>query len=79
MSLVSTVGKPVVDHTRLAGRFDVEYTYVRWGPDAPTIDPLPEGPTLLIAFEEQLGLRIEPRRVPLPVFIIDDVRVPTLD
>ena len=79
MSLVSTVGKPVVDQTRLEGRFDVEYTYVRSGPDSPAGDPLPEGPTMLVAFEEQLGLRVEARRVPLPVIVIDDARMPMLD
>jgi uncharacterized protein (TIGR03435 family) len=79
MSLVAAVGKPVVDQSGLAGRFDVEYTYVRSGPDAPAGDPPPEGPTLLIAFEEQLGLRVQAGRVPLQVLVVEEVRLPMLD
>jgi uncharacterized protein (TIGR03435 family) len=70
---------PAVNQTGLSGRFDLEFSYVRPLPDASPGDPLPEGPRLARAIEEQLGLRIERRRVSVPVVVIDAVTLPSPD
>jgi uncharacterized protein (TIGR03435 family) len=76
-SLQSTVNRPVVDQTDLPGRFDIEYSYARSpsasSPGAPADSNLP---TQLVALEEQLGLKLEARRTPVPVLVIDSVERP---
>jgi uncharacterized protein (TIGR03435 family) len=68
---------PVVDQTGLDGPFDfrLDWTPAARLPAADT-DPAP-GLTVFQAVEAQLGLRLESRRVPLPVIVVDRVeRVP---
>jgi len=77
--LLPFVGGPVVNDTRLDGRFDLEFTYVRPLPDAAPGDPLPDGPRLLVALEEQLGLHVARRKTSVPVIVIDAVSLPTPD
>ena len=62
--------RPVVDRTGLEGRFDIEYTF---SPRTP--EPGPDGavPTLLVALEEQLGLKLEAQRTAVPVVVIDSI------
>jgi hypothetical protein len=55
------------------GRYDLK---LRWMPDdavASDTDP----PTLFTAIQEQLGLRLEPAKEPVPVLIVDHVDQPT--
>jgi uncharacterized protein (TIGR03435 family) len=77
--------RPIVDETGLTGAFDWD---VKWTPQNflgqsfnrerfPTIDP--EGPAIGTAFEEQLGLKLEPRRIPLDVIVIEHVERPMAD
>ena len=83
-SLARFVGRPVVDETRLTGYYNYA---LRWTPDqppqprpgelVPVIDP--NGPSLLTALQEQLGLKLESRRVPMKVVVIDRVEPPTPD
>jgi uncharacterized protein (TIGR03435 family) len=79
-ALQPTVGRPVVDQTGLAGRFDVEYSYA---PQPPTPTPGvespfgPEAPMLFVALEEQLGLKLESRRMSVPVLVVDSIDRPT--
>jgi uncharacterized protein (TIGR03435 family) len=70
---------PVVDQTGLAGSFDLK---LDWVPAVRLVaGQLPvesAGPTLFEAMEVQLGLRLESKKLPLPVVVIDRVeRVPT--
>ena len=62
----------VVDRTGLDGFYEVQ---LEWAPDTaalPTdaIAPPPERPSLFAAVQEQLGLRLEGRRAPLDVVVI---------
>jgi uncharacterized protein (TIGR03435 family) len=70
---------PVVDQTGLPGAFNfkLDWTPAARAGETPTADE-PAGPTLFEAVEAQLGLRLENRKLPLPVMVIDRVeRVPT--
>lgn len=63
--------RPVVDFTGLTGRFDLT---LDWSPVDAKGDKEGEnatGPSMFTAIEEQLGLRLEPRKLPLEVLIVD--------
>lgn len=60
--------QPVVDETKLSGVFNVTLTYA---PDRGAGAPIGDGPSLFSALEEQLGLKLEPRRLPVAVLVID--------
>ena len=62
------LGRPVVDKTGLTGKYDytLEFPAVE-SPDAQD----EAGPSLLTGVQEQLGLKLEPKKVPLEVIIID--------
>jgi uncharacterized protein (TIGR03435 family) len=70
-----TLKQPVVNETGLQGNYDYE---LKFAPDSAD-NPLYSGfPTIFTAVEEQLGLKLEPRKVPRDYLIIDHVdRVPT--
>jgi uncharacterized protein (TIGR03435 family) len=77
--------KPVLDQTGIDGTFNVELT---WTPDATERTPGPpqpdapagnlQGPSLIAALQEQLGLRLAAQRSPVQMFVIDHIDpVPT--
>jgi uncharacterized protein (TIGR03435 family) len=79
-SLTLGLGAPVIDETGLTGSF---YYTIRsqfsvaarfFGGARTDLDGLPALPT---ALEEQLGLRLESRRGPFQVLVIDSVQQPT--
>lgn len=66
--------RPLVDQTDLAGRYDITLRYTpdeskSTDPDAP--------PGLFTAIQEQLGLKLEPVKAPIDVFVIDHVEQPS--
>jgi uncharacterized protein (TIGR03435 family) len=66
--LSSHLGEPVEDMTQLTGSFDFT---LQWRPDT---GPIPDDGTrssLFTALREQLGLRLDTRRVPVDVMIVD--------
>jgi uncharacterized protein (TIGR03435 family) len=77
-ALQTNVDRPVVDQTALGGRFDVEYSFTPQ-PPTPGVESVfgPEAPTLFVALEEQLGLKLESRRLNVPVLVIDSIDRPT--
>jgi uncharacterized protein (TIGR03435 family) len=74
----------VIDKTGLTDRFDFN---LGWTPDRlpttappPGIPPVdPNGPTLVTALQEQLGLKVKPAKGPVDVLVIDSVEHPTPD
>jgi uncharacterized protein (TIGR03435 family) len=60
------VEKPVVDATGLNGTYDL---YLYWVADPMRADA--DGPSIFAALQDQLGLKLEPRKVTLPIVIID--------
>jgi uncharacterized protein (TIGR03435 family) len=69
--------QPVVDETHMEGRYNVVLTYAPdLGPDVPPAAN--GGPSIFTAIEEQLGLKLEPRKVPVDIFVVDHVeKTPT--
>jgi len=72
---------PVLDMTGLKGDYTMTLDWVREfkpSPDAPaSAEPSP-GPSLLSALEDQLGLKLETRKAPVEILIVDHAeKVPT--
>jgi uncharacterized protein (TIGR03435 family) len=76
-ALQSSVERPVVDETGLSGRFDVEYSFAPQPPATAGADSAFGAPMLLVALEEQLGLKLDSRRISVPVVVIDSIDRPT--
>lgn len=74
--LTATLGRPVLNRTRLDGAFDLDLTYT---PDAASLDSAnaPNAPSLMTALREQLGLRLASSREQVEVLVIDRVEPPT--
>ena len=76
--------RPVIDMTGLKGFYDFE---LQWTPDEGAAmpkpgdaGPLPDsatGPSLMVALQQQLGLKLEMRKAPVDILVIDRVdRIP---
>jgi uncharacterized protein (TIGR03435 family) len=78
--------RPALDQTGIDGTFNVD---LKWTPDATERTPGPppppgsaavdpEGPSLLAAVQEQLGLKLVAQRSSVQLFVIDHIEpVPT--
>lgn len=71
--LSKITGRVVVDKTGLTGRYDFKLLWSAYDAEATDGDP----PTLFTAIQEQLGLKLESAKEPVPVLIIDHVDQPT--
>ena len=74
--------KPVVDQTGLMGIYEFTLEWLpgeeQTGPETPPPPPVnPLAPSLFTAIQEQLGLRLESRRVPINILVIDNAVKPT--
>ena len=90
-ALSNQLGRPVLDHTGLAGRYDFK---LEWTPDPaqgggpfaglppppPGVNgpppPDPNGPSIFTAIQE-LGLRLESQKAPVEILVIDSVEKPS--
>jgi uncharacterized protein (TIGR03435 family) len=76
--LAKTLGRNVVDKTGITGRYDIN---LKWTPEdaiAANADPAPDTPPdIFTAIQEQLGLKLEPAKGPVPVLVIDHIEMPT--
>lgn len=82
-ALQSLLGRPVIDGTGLQGRFDMD---LKWTPNAEISAPPPgvavlssDGPSLVTAVQEQLGLRLESTEAPFDVIVVNRLERPTPD
>jgi len=85
--LAGRLGRPVVDLTGIKGVFDLKLS---WTPDpamvknpaenkeSPAVDSMsdPSGLSIFSALQEQLGLRLEARKVPGEIIVIDHLERP---
>lgn len=68
-NVLSNIGPgPVVDQTGLRGEYDFTLSWDETN-----------GPVLTTALQEQLGLKLEPQKVPVPQFVIDSAEKPETD
>ena len=79
MFLATPVRRPVIDRTGLSGDFDIELDMtVELGPPPPP-PGMPDAvdrssaPSIFTTLQEQLGLRLDARREPVDVLVIDRV------
>jgi uncharacterized protein (TIGR03435 family) len=83
--LANSLGRPVVDETGIQGRYSIT---LQWTPDddafpksggtgvgAASLDS--PGPSLSTAIQEQLGLKLVPRKGPVQVLVIDRIEQPS--
>lgn len=73
----SSSGLPVIDETGLTGKIIFDLRYRSTAPAAPGSTDASSLPPLALALEEQLGLKLESRRGPLDVLVIDSIQQPT--
>ena len=80
-SLERAVGRVVVDGTGLTGTFDMELEWTPAAgvdPQARDTSPLADsGVSIFTAIQEQLGLRLEAGRAPVPVLLVTSIERPT--
>jgi uncharacterized protein (TIGR03435 family) len=76
MTLQRYVDRLLFDETALSGDFDAD---LEWSPEALSADdPSPaKGASVFTAVQEQLGLRLESRRAPVEVVIVERAEHPT--
>jgi len=73
--LSNQLGRPVQNMTGFVGRFDFT---LRWAPDTSAAPNATDRSSLFTAIREQLGFRLDARRMPTDVIVIDHVeRAPT--
>jgi len=85
--LSNTMGRPVVDKTGLTGKYEF---VLEWTPEAGADAraqgfgdgitepaPAPGGPSIFTALQEQLGLRLESQKGPVPNIVIDRAEKPS--
>jgi len=69
------LGQPVEDSTGLMGVCDLK---LEWTPEERGQDATKDAPSLFTAIQEQLGLKLQPRKVNVEVLVVDRVeRIPT--
>ena len=72
--LARQIGKPVVDQTGLDGIFDVN---LKWAPsDMIDTSASQDGPSLVTALREQLGLRLQSAKAPVELLSVKRVNKP---
>jgi uncharacterized protein (TIGR03435 family) len=65
-------GRPVIDKTGIEGAYDFNLKY------STAANPDPDLPDLFTSLQQQLGLKLEPQKVPVAILVIDHVdRTPT--
>ena len=93
-ALTPFAGRPVIDKTGLAGAYDFTLKWsaaagapapfglppgVLGPPAAPPPPADPDAPDIFTAVQEQLGLKLESARGPVPVVVVDRIEKPALD
>jgi len=77
LTISPAVGRLVQDHTGLTGVYDARLNFVRpfvLGPGGAVPNPdTDSGPTIFTALQEQLGLKLESRKAPVDVLVIEHI------
>lgn len=70
------LGRPVIDQTGLKGRYELTLNWTEDDGALPGANTS-NGPSLFTAIQEQLGLRLEATKGPVPVLVIDHAERPS--
>src|SRR5581483_1563868 len=80
-SFSSMVEKPVANATGLPVKYDYNISYIYDGPGAPAMPPAgktpenpasdPSGPTIFKAIQDQLGLKLEPKKIAVDFLTVE--------
>ena len=73
--LSNIVGRSVADKTGLTGSYDFVLKYTPDSAEAPAADS--PNPSIFVAVQEQLGLKLESQKDPVDLYIIDRVEKPS--
>jgi uncharacterized protein (TIGR03435 family) len=77
-NLAGQVSKPVTDATGLKGKYDYFLYWMSSGRGPSTAETEDVGPTLFTAIQEQLGLKLESKKVTIQMLVVDKVeKTPT--
>ena len=75
------VDRPVVDRTGLTGHYDYDLDWApdetQFGGDVTSASTTAPTPPLFTALQQQLGLRLEPTRLPISTLTIDSAQKPS--
>jgi uncharacterized protein (TIGR03435 family) len=74
LNLSAQLGKSVVDHTGLTGKYDFK---LEWTADNTPAADQDRGPTLFTALQEQLGLRLDTEKGIVNMLVIDHLERPS--
>jgi uncharacterized protein (TIGR03435 family) len=80
LNLGVLIHEPIFDATGLTGKYDFQYTCTQEniGQNAPNSEPA-TGPTIFAALENYLGLRLEPKKGAIDLFVSDHVDKASFD
>jgi uncharacterized protein (TIGR03435 family) len=67
------IGQPILDRTGLPGLFDIN---LEWTPSN-SENTADDGASIFTALQEQLGLRLEPHKVPTRILVVDHAERPS--
>ncbi|MBY0505848.1 MAG: TIGR03435 family protein [Bryobacteraceae bacterium] len=76
-SLANMLGRPILDETGMKGHYDFN---LEWTPDGAPGEAAPadaSGPSVFTAIQEQLGLKLEPKKAPVSVLIVEKIDKPS--
>jgi uncharacterized protein (TIGR03435 family) len=77
-SLSDVLGRVVIDQTGLTGRYDLTLKWTSDMTTSTTPNSEPDAPPdIFTAIQEQLGLKLESTKAPVPVLVIDHVEMPS--
>jgi uncharacterized protein (TIGR03435 family) len=76
--LEGLTGRSVVDETKLEGNYDFDLEFSRTLETGGNL-PADGKPPIFTALQEQLGLRLEADRRPMPIVVVDAIHRPTPD
>jgi uncharacterized protein (TIGR03435 family) len=71
----ATTGRIVIDKTGLPGYYEFTLRFTPPGAASPTDN----APSIFTALQEQLGLKLEPQRVPMELLVVDHIDRPSPD
>lgn len=81
LTLGNNIDRPVVDQTGITENVDftLEWAQESAKPSSPAAEGLsdPQGPTFFQALKEQLGLKLEPTKIPMDILVVDHVELPS--